>query len=176
MSLGNFISFDDDEEVVAPTPKPKRKRTPPGPPRPPIPVKKVEEVRVKPKEVEKVGIITEVDNTQTKITLTRHFENTKKVSKDTYTTVYKGKKTMLGSLIKPTDKLIEICFVDASNAGSCRFIGINFRYIAERELETVSRRYMSLDNSRRVPALVELKYMNNSLYEKHRLKIVEQFC
>ncbi len=178
MSLGNFISFDDDDEVVAPTPKPKkRKRNPPGPPRPPKPIKKVEEVKeVEVEKVEEVGIITDVDNTQTKITLKRHFENKKILGKETFNAIYKGKKTLLGSIIRPTDKIVEVCLVDAENAGTCRFISIRFKSVAERELTKVSKQYMSLDNSRRVPALVELKYMNNSLYETHRQKIVDQFA
>ena len=119
--------------------------------------------------------VVEVHHDDTEATLRRHFKDICKLSKDTYNLLYKGKKTILGSLVKQSDKVLEVCYIDGKHAPSAKFISVTFRLIAEREISKVSKSYISLDNSRRVPVLVESKYMENDKYYEHRQKIVEQY-
>lgn len=174
MGLGNFVVFDDDDSVEV---KPKKK-----------PSKKVEtkvEPSPKPKKViksdtikvtnEKPMFASASEQATTKQTLVERFEQRKKIGKDVYNTCYKGKKTLLGSLIKQTDKVMSVLLVNGDNAKDARFISVSPRYITDREIESLSKRYVSLDHSRRELALVEAKYMNGVDYQKHRQKIVDQF-
>ena len=106
--------------------------------------------------------------------LTKYFSEKNKLGKDGYT-VYKGKKSLTGSLIKQSDKVVQALLVNAVDAINTKFISVTFRTITEREIKKVTKKYISLDNSRRIPLLVERKYMEQMKYSEHRQKIAEQF-
>ena len=117
---------------------------------------------------------TEFDHSTTVSTLTRHFEGRSKLGKDLFNTIYNGKKTILGTPIKSTDKIISVLLI-SSDTFSNKFISVSIRYVSEREIKKVSKKYISLDNSRREPLLVECKYMESVKYQDCRQKIVDQF-
>ena len=181
MGLGNFVTFDDHSEdaKVAPKKKPQPKKRP----SPKVKSKKVEPKVVKvdpkpiPKTVEKEEEVfsSDYDRAETLRRLEHLVSNKKKLGKDVYNSVYKGKKTLLGSLIKSTDKVIPVMMVIGENVVSSRFISVSPRTVAEREIKMVAKKYISLNNSRREPLLVEAKYMDGIDYQKHRQAITDQF-
>jgi len=106
--------------------------------------------------------------------LKTYFSEKKKVSKDDYV-VFKGLMTILGTDIRPTDKIIQVLMINAEGVESNTFASVTIRYVVERELRDTSCVYVSLDDSRREPVLVERKYMEDLEYDSARQKIVEQF-
>jgi len=179
MGLENFVTFDDhseDSEV-----KPKKKPQPKKKPSPKVKSKKVEPkvvvVEPQPKKVkqEKEIFASDYNREETTKILERISSNKKKIAKDVYNNIYKGKTTMLGSLIKPTDKIVHVMMITGDNILGTQFISVSPRIVAEREIKIVAKKYISLDNSRREPLLVEAKYMEGVDYQKHRQRIAEQF-
>lgn len=105
----------------------------------------------------------------------KYFKDAKKVSKKDFGISYKGKKTLLGSLIKENDIFIEVSVINSEGILSNKFISIGFKFVAKREIKEVSKTYVILDEDRRIPLLVESKYMDMSEYSDYRDKIYEQF-
>jgi len=179
MGLGKFVVFDDDEVGDQPKKKSVKNKPQVKPKADPIPKTKPKTKKVvKPEPIEvkeKPVYATEAEVASTMRTLDERFDKVKKLNKDTYVNSYKGKKTLLGSLIKQTDKVIHVLLVNGNNARGAKFVSVSPRYITEREIGMVSKSYVSLDHSRRVLAVVEAKYMNGINYQKHRQKIVDQF-
>ena len=181
MGLGNFVTFDDHSEDAKATPK--KKPQPKKQPSPKVKSKKVEpkvvvvEPQPKPKKVkqEKEIFSSDYNREETTKILERISSNKKKIAKDVYNNIYKGKITMLGSLIKPTDKIVHVMMITGENILGSEFISVSPRIVAEREIKTVAKKYISLDSSRREPLLVEAKYMEGVDYQKHRQRIAEQF-
>jgi len=106
--------------------------------------------------------------------LLKYFKLKRKLKKDDYI-VFSSKKTILGTKIKSNDKVIEVIMVNAHEAASVKFISVTCRFVVERELKETSKIYMSLDDSRRVPLIVERKYMEDDSFYEHRMNIIEQF-
>ena len=118
---------------------------------------------------------TLIEPTITINTLKERFKDKKAIGRSLYKLIYTGKKSILGTPIKPTDTVIEIAVINEHSILRSHFINIQFKYVIKREIKDVANRYMSLDHSRRILLLVEYKYMTNPKYMKHRNKIMNEF-
>ena len=105
--------------------------------------------------------------------LKMYFVDIKK--KKDFNILYKGRKTLLGSLLKENDSFIEFGVVNVEGILTNKFISLSFRYVAKREIKDIAKMYIILDTDRRFPILIESKYMELPEYNKHRDKIYKQF-
>jgi len=97
--------------------------------------------------------------------LSKYFKFKSKIKKDDYI-VYNGKKTILGSLIKNNDTVVEVLLINGDDIeGGTRFISVTVTYVALRETGETEDKYVSLDDSRRIPLLIDKKYINSVEYD-----------
>jgi len=104
-----------------------------------------------------------------------YFNDIKKSSKKEFNLLFKGKKTLLDSLLKENDVFREFAVINTEGILSNKFISIGFKYVAKREIADLAKYYVLLDVDRRVPLLVESKYMDLLEFSEHRDKIYKQF-
>lgn len=156
--LEKYVVFDDSQTP----PKTKRK--------------------TKPKKSNKKDISIKENNTPinsvfelTVDALNNYFKRAKKVPKKDFNQLYKGRKTLLGSLLKENDIFIEVAVINTEGIDINTFLSISFRYVSKREIKDVSKKYVIIDPDRRYPLLVESKYMDMIEYVNYRDKIYKQF-
>ena len=158
MALMDYVVFEDNSS--SPTPKSKSKKKP---------KKSID--KQKPNKPILINSVYEMTVEQLKV----YFKNTKKIPKKDFNLSFKGKKTLLGSLLKENDIFIEVGVLHTEGMLSNKFISMGFKYVAKREITELSKKYVILNADRRVPLIVESKYMDLPEYNKHRDKIYKQF-
>ena len=173
MGIEQFVSFGE----VKTGEKPKKKPTPKSEKVEPQvkKKKKVEPKPEKPAKVEKEVLADKYKQEETIRILEKYFENEQKIGKSVYETVYKGKKTILGSLIKSTDKVVSVMKIMGDTIINAKFVSVSPKFITERELKTVAKKFVAINESRRLPLLVEAKYICSEDYAKHRQEVYDQF-
>jgi len=103
------------------------------------------------------------------------FKDKKKVPKKDFLLLYDDRKTLLGNKLKQNDIFVEILVINTTGILTNNFINISFKYITKQEINDVAKTYTIIDNDRRIPLLVESKYMDSSKYVEYRNKIYKQF-
>jgi len=157
MSLDDILVFSDDEPTKSTKPIKSKKQSKPK--------------KQSPSENVHVNHVYEMTLSQ----LEQFFENKKKLPKKTFNFMFKGKKSILGSLLKENDIFLEVAVLNVDNVFTTKFISMSFKFMAKRELKAVSKKYTIIDPDKRYPLLVEAKYMDLDEYSKQRDKIYKQF-
>jgi hypothetical protein len=184
MGIEQFVTFDK-LDIVKPKKKPSPKST--LTPKQKILAQRVESTKAEAKPKPKPKPQKVIEGTEAKIcasafeidetvnTFKRYFESLDRIGKDAYNVVYKNVKTILGNPIKSTDKVLSVLSIIPGTITSESFISVSPRFVVEREMKLVAKKYVSVNGTRRVPVVVEAKYMNSEHYPKHRKNILAEY-
>jgi len=181
MGIEKFVIFDTVSDV-----KPKLKSSPKGNAR----LSKLmgddnnEPIDEKPKKQALVEISNNDEDTilasksereDTIQVLKKMFDKEEKLGKHVVDSSFMNHKTILGNSIESSDKLISVLEIIPGTILDCPFISVSPRLVVERELNTLSKKYVSVNPNRKIPVLVKAKYMSMEHCPKHRDIILDQF-
>jgi len=186
MGIEKFVVFDNVSAGVKPKKKPAPNNNPTLKQRIDAKGQTPTDKKTKPKpkkekviEVDKHNdsklFASKAEQEATIITLNRLFDKEDKLGKVIFDAMFKNKKTILGDPIRFTDKVVSVLEIMPDTIMSEGFTSVSPRLTVNSELKMVAKKYVSVNPDRRVPALVEAKYMNSEHYPKHRQHILNEF-